>query len=175
MDWLRGHMRDQIHDNMASIDSSENVLNFTGRACRSPRYDPTAALDLVGQAAEAFRSIQDRADETEARARSLARKAVENLQLAEARVQAAETARRAAEEELRKMSARLADAENELGRNVSRIASAEAQLGSAEEQVRAIEARAIRAEQAFKQLEQAIRKQLLGLESRLNTRSASAA
>ena len=72
-------------------------------------------------------------------------------------------------------SARLADAENELGRTVSRIASAEAQLGSAEEQVKAIEARAIRAEQAFKQLEQAIRKQLLGLESRLNTRSASAA
>src|ERR1700721_171904 len=39
------NMRDHIV-NMASIDSSENVLNLTGLTCCLP---PTGALDLMGQ------------------------------------------------------------------------------------------------------------------------------
>jgi hypothetical protein len=73
------------------------------------------------------------------------------------------------------MSARLEDAKNELMRAASRIATTEAQLASAEERIRATEVRAIQAEKAFKQIEQAIRKQLLGLEANITRRSANAA
>jgi hypothetical protein len=69
MDWLREQMRDHVR-NPAAIDSPENILSFPHSAPRPARYDATAALDLVSQAAATVRSIQDRASESEACARS---------------------------------------------------------------------------------------------------------
>jgi hypothetical protein len=118
MDWLREQMRDRVR-NQDAIDSPENILNFPHSAPWSARYDATAALDLVSQAAATVRSIQDRATESEACARSLAEKAIEKLQLAETRIQSAEAARRVAEENLHQMSAQLEDAKNELIRGIA--------------------------------------------------------
>ncbi len=77
-----------------SIDHScadENVLSFIPL---STRDGGSTALNLVYQAADVFRGIEDQARETEARARSLCKSAVERLKLADERVESAERAQR---------------------------------------------------------------------------------
>jgi chromosome segregation ATPase len=150
----------------ASIDS-ENLLLFPDRFAAGSDSN-SAALDLVSEAAETIRTIQDRATQSEAQAASLAQQAIEKLRLAEGRIQSAETARRVAEENLQRANERLEDA-------AARITAAEAELARADERIKAAEARALAAERAFKQLEQAIRAQLIGLGKSLSTRSANAA
>ena len=64
----------------ASVGRNENVLSFA----RSSAPDcGTTALNLVYQAAEVFSGMEDHARETEARAQSLCKSAVERLKLAE--------------------------------------------------------------------------------------------
>jgi chromosome segregation ATPase len=174
MNWLREHMRDQL-TNAASSGSEKNILDFPGHTPATSRYDASLALDLVSQAAAVIRGIQDRAAETEARAKALAESALEKLQLAEARIHSAEAARRQAQETLSKLGARLHEAERELARTQSRIANAEAQLAKAEQHMRAAETRAINAEKAVSQIEDAIRTQLVGLQENLTGRSIRAA
>jgi chromosome segregation ATPase len=171
MDWLGQHMRDFI-GNSASIDSPQNILNFPGAPAP---YDGSAALDLISQATKAIRGIQDRAFETETRAKTLVERAIEKVRLTEARIKSAETARIAAEENLCKVSAKLREAERELARTESRIANAEIQLTNAEQRIREAEMRAINSEKAVKQIEQAIVNQLVGLERGLTRQSAKAA
>ena len=60
-------------------------------------YDFAAAVDLVGQAAQAMRDTQDRAEEMEARSQALLDRVTEQLNAAEARVKSAETRARIAE------------------------------------------------------------------------------
>ena len=171
MDWLGQHMRDYI-GNAASIDSPQKISSFP---TAPSRYDGSAALDLLSQATDMIRGIQDRAFETETRAKTLAERAVEKLKLTEARIKSAEAGRVAAEESLCKVSAKLREAERELARTESRIANAEIQLTNAEQRIRAAEMRAINSDKAVKQIEQAIVNQLVGLERGLTRRSANAA
>lgn len=174
MNWLREHMRDQL-TNAASSEFGKNILSFPTDTPADSRYDTSSALDLVSQAAGVIRGIQDRAAESEARARALAESAIEKLQLAESRIHSAEAARGQAEETLSKLGARLQEAERELARTQSRIATAEAQLAKAEQHMRAAETRAINAEKAVSQIEDAIRTQLVGLQKNLTGRSVRAA
>ena len=74
-----------------SVDEHENVLRFTQSAAAD--YGATA-LDLVNQAAEIFNGMENRARETDARARALCASLVEKLQLAEKQRDASERARR---------------------------------------------------------------------------------
>ncbi len=74
----------------ATVGRNENVLSF-GRSS-APDCGATA-LNLVYQAAEIFSSIEDHARETEARAQSLCKSAVERLRGAEKRIETAERAR----------------------------------------------------------------------------------
>jgi hypothetical protein len=74
----------------ASVRGGENVLSFAGPSV--PDSGATA-LNLVHQAAEVFRSMEDQARETEARAQSLCKSATERLKHAEKRIEAAERAR----------------------------------------------------------------------------------
>ena len=166
-------MRDHV-TSAASGESWENILNFPGGASPA-QHDASAALDLVSQAAEVIRGIQDRAIDSENRAKALAESAIEKLQVAEARIQSAEAARSAALESLSKLRVRLQDAERELTRTQSRIATAEIQLANAEQRVSAAEARAINAEKAVNHVEDAIRTQLIGLQKNLTKGSARAA
>jgi hypothetical protein len=153
MNW-RDHMRNDPHN---STVSSENVHDFPHNDSAASRRDTINVLDLLSQAIETIRNEQYRIKESEARAKYLAERAVENLKSAEAQIWSAQSMRRAIEQELQKVSAKLT--------------SAEAQLAQAEERGRAMEARAMDAEDAFKQLEQLIRTQLVELGRDFNKRS----
>jgi chromosome segregation ATPase len=172
MNWLREHMRDQL-TNAASGDFGQNILNFPGDTPSVHRS--SSALDLVSEVAGVIRGLQDRAAESEARAKALAESALEKLQLAEDRIHSSEAARELAQETLTKLSARLQEAEREISRTQSRIATTESQLANAERQMRAAENRAVNAEKAVSQIEDAIRSELVGLKRTLTGRSVRAA
>jgi chromosome segregation ATPase len=174
MNWLREHMRDQL-TNAASADTWQNVSNFPVDATAASRHGSSSALDLVSEAAGVIQGIQERAAESEARAKALAEGALEKLQVAVSRIQAAEAGRSAAQETLAKLSANLQHAEQELARMQSRVAATERRLADAERQMRAAETRAVNAEKAVNQIEDAIRTQLVGLQKNLTGRSIRAA
>jgi hypothetical protein len=73
----------------ASFGGDENVLSF--RPSSAPDEGATA-LDLVYQAADVFRGMEEHARETEAHTQSLCASALERLRLAEMRAEAAERA-----------------------------------------------------------------------------------
>jgi exonuclease VII large subunit len=165
--WLRDHMRDYI-TNHSALDSPENVLSFQ-RSPNSKMNPGAAALDVVYQAAELIRDVDNYAAERHARAETLARQAIEKLKIAHDCVQSAESRRLAAEAGIKEFSDRL---ENELGvrlqdvekvveQTASRIAAAEAQLSAAEQRARDAEIRADEAEKALKRIEETIRARIL--------------
>jgi chromosome segregation ATPase len=151
-------------ENALSGDHAQNVVQF---AADATQQRTSSALDLVSQVASIIRGLQERAAETEARARALAESALERLRQAETRINDAETARARAEDTTVSLSARLQEAERELERTQARTVAAENKLADAERQVRSAEARAIQAEKAVTQIDDAIRTQLLGLQRNL--------
>jgi uncharacterized coiled-coil protein SlyX len=126
------------------------------------------------QVASIIRGLQERAAETEARARALAESALERLRQAETRINDAETARARAEDTTARLGARLQEAERELERTQARTVAVQNKLADAEHQVRSAEARAAQAEKAVTQINDAIRAQLLGLQNRQQPLFASA-
>ena len=150
----------------ASVGTDENVLNFT------PRLQPdcgTTALNLVYQAAEVFRKIEDHAQQTEARAQSLCKSAAERLRIAETRAEAAERARR---EIICEVDCKLQDASRALKQAQLRVEVAEDQLTAMEFRAQAAEAEARESKEALALVEEAIRRRLLctspEADSRLN-------
>jgi chromosome segregation ATPase len=187
MNWLREHMREQIAKAPPG-DYALNVVHF--RADNdAPRQEASSALDLVSQAARVIRGIEERAAESEARARALAEAALEKLEIAERRIADAETSRMQAEDTLVRLSARLQEAERELARSQARVGAAENRLADAEyklgvaehkladaeHKLGTAEARAIHSEKAVNQIEDAIRAQIVGLQHNLTTRKRNAA
>jgi hypothetical protein len=116
-------------------------MAFPGRPIEPVRNDGQSAIDLVYQAAEVLGNLQDHARQTEIRAQTLCRSALEKLRLAETRTDAAEKALNIAE---------------------SRIASAEARLSAAELRAKKTETLARELGQALTLIEDAIRSKLLG-------------
>jgi chromosome segregation ATPase len=161
--------------NAASTDARQNVANFPGVAAAVSRSGPSSALDLVSEAAGVIRGIQERAAESEARAKALAESALEKLQVAVSRIQSVEAARGSAQETISRLSAKLQEAEQELTRTQSRVAATERRLADAERQIQVAETRAVNAEKAVSQIEDAIRTQLVGLQENLTARSIRAA
>jgi chromosome segregation ATPase len=187
MNWLREHMRDQVAK-APSGDGAQNVVHFRSDGAQA-RNEASSALDLVSQAASVIRGIEERAAESEARARALAEAALEKLEHAEIRIRDAETARMQAEDTLVRLSARLQEAERELARSQARataaenrladaeykLSAAENRLADAEYKLGAAEVRATHSEKAVNQIEDAIRAQIVGLQRNLTTRKRSAA
>jgi hypothetical protein len=136
-------------------DRGENILSFARPSI--PERGETA-LNLVYQAAEVFRSIEDQAQETEARAQALCKSALERLKLAELRTEAAERARR---ELITDAECKLQDASRALTQAHSRIEAAEDRLTAVEFRAQAAEAEAREAKQALALVEEAIRRRLL--------------
>src|ERR1700687_4546438 len=134
---------------------SENVLSFSRPS--APDCGATA-LNLVHQAAEVFSSIEDHARETEARAQSLCKSAVERLRLAEKRIETAERERR---EVINEADCKLRDASNALKHAQGRIVAVEDRLTAVEFRAQAAEAEAREAKQALALVEEAIRRRLL--------------
>jgi hypothetical protein len=151
----------------ASVGRDEHVLN----SVRSSVPDSGAtALNLVYQAADVFRGMQDHARETEARAQSLCKSAVERVRFAEMRTEAAERAQR---ETIIEAECKLQDASRALNQAQSRIQAAEDRLTAVEFRAQAAEAEAREAKQALALVEEAIRRRLLcanpEADSRLST------
>jgi chromosome segregation ATPase len=166
-DWLQEHMRDHIA-NSSALESPENVLSF--RCPPNSETDPgAAALNLVYQAAEHIRDVDDCPAERQDRAETLAKQAIEMLEIAEARVRSAESARLAAEAEIKEFSDRvekelsikLQEVEEAMEQTASRIAATEAQLSTTEQRARTADMRADEAENTLKRIEEAIRIQIL--------------
>ena len=154
MDWLRQHMRGQTAGS-GSVDPTETALHLPEPPAHAVDDQGKAALDLVYRAADVIRGIEDRATAVEARARSLVEDAVEQLQLANNRIQSMEAERRAAE-------GRIQEAETAVKRAEARLVMAEGQLSQTEMRARMAETRASEAEKTLIRIEGAIRTQLLG-------------
>ena len=77
----------QNHISEALNEPIEGGPHFQSAPRMAYTSDGGAALDLVYQAAEAVRDIEDRAYETEQHARGIAKEATEKLQLAEKRIE----------------------------------------------------------------------------------------
>ena len=137
--WLRECI--QVTDQDQGAEKEETVLAFPRRRIEPVRNDGQSAIDLVYQAAEVVGNMQDHARQTEFRAKTLCRNALEKLRLAERRTEAAENALNLAE---------------------SRIASAEAKLSAAELRAKNAETRARELDQALTLIEEAIRTRILG-------------
>ena len=124
------------------------------------------ALDLVHQAADVFRGMEQHARETEARAQSLCTSAIEKVKRAEMRAEAAERAQRTfmidAEGKLRDASRALEEAQ-------SRLQVKEDHLTAMEFRAHAAEAEAREARQALELVEEAIRRRLLCAGSMVDT------
>jgi|GraSoi2013_115cm_1033766.scaffolds.fasta_scaffold145827_2 chromosome condensin MukBEF complex kleisin-like MukF subunit len=138
-----------------SVGRDENVLSF---ARPSVPDSGATALNLIYQAAEVFRSIEDHARETEARAQSLCTSAAERIRFAEMRTEAAERAQR---EIITEAECKLQDASRALNQAQSRIEAAEDRLTAVEFRAQAAEAEAREARQALALVEEAIRRRLL--------------
>ena len=138
----------------ASVGRDENVLSFPPSA---PDKGATA-LDLVHQAADVFRSMEEHARETEARAQSLCASALERLRVAEMRAEAAERAQR---ELIITAEHKLQGACRALEQAKSRIVAQEDKLTAIEFRAQAAEAEAREAKQALALVEDAIRERLL--------------
>ena len=134
MEWLKEHMRSHVGNGSATVRSIDQHANFRQVASKpapgappaKPRSERSSALDLVYQAADAIRDIEERAVASETNAQSLAKRAIEQLQMAERRIQVAESGRNAAEAQLQEANIRLEQAEKILERAEARIAAVEA-------------------------------------------------
>ena len=88
--WLRECI--QVTDLDQGSEEDENVLAFPRGRTEPVKNDGQSAIDLVYQAAEAVGNMQDHARQTEVRAQTLCRNAIEKLRLSERRTEAAENA-----------------------------------------------------------------------------------
>jgi hypothetical protein len=157
--WLREHMRDHIA-NHSALDSAENVLSFR-HPPNSANNPGAAALDVVYQAADLIRDVDNYAAERQARAETLAKQAIEKLKIAHDCVRSAESRTLAAEAKIKEFSVRLQEIEEGMERAASRMAATEAQLSAAEQRARNAEIRADEAEKALKRIEETIRARIL--------------
>jgi hypothetical protein len=147
--------RERASGNSGHPGSNENEPSF---ARASARDQGSIALDLVFQAAEVFRGMEDRARETEARAQSMCKSAAEKLKFAEQRAEAAERDRR---ETIDEADRRLQDASRALKQAESRITVAEDNATAAEFRAQAVEVLAQKLRQELALVEDAIRRRLL--------------
>jgi hypothetical protein len=148
-----GHMAQ--YSIRASVGKDGNVLNVPRPLVSGAG---AAALDLVYQAAEVFRGMEEHARETEVRAQALCRSAEERLRLAEMRAEAAEQAQR---ELIINAEHKLQEASRALEQAQSRIEAQQDQVTAIEFRAEAAEVEAREAKQALALVEEAIRKRLL--------------
>ena len=130
MNRLREHMQSHLAQAI-SVYPTETILRFP--TDHSSRTDEGAGvLGLVSQAAEMIRSIEQHSAETEARARELAERAVEQLRAAEDEMRSVDAERLAAETRLKEIIAKFQLAQDTLEKVHARNEHLEARLSDAE-------------------------------------------
>ena len=154
-------LRDDIWDyryksSAPAVAEPENIVSL--RPLRRTKNDGATALDLVHQAAEIFKGMEDHTREIEARAQAVCDDLAEKLRLAEKQRDAAERARR---EVVNELNGKLQDVSRALQQAQSRIVGAEERTVAAEYRAQAAEAKLYRANQELAAVEEAIRKRLL--------------
>ena len=151
-------LRDDIFDYRykSPAGADENIVRFGSSA--TTKDFGASALDLVHQAAEIFKGMENHAREAEARAQSLCESLAGKLQLAEQQRDAAERARR---EVVNEFNGKLQDASRALQQAQTHIVRAEERAVAAEFRAQAVEARLNKANQGLAAVEEAIRKRLL--------------
>jgi hypothetical protein len=153
----------------ASVGGEEDILSFPSPI--APDKGATA-LDLVYQAADVFRGMEKHARDIEARAQSLCASALERLQLAEMRAEAAERAQR---EVVATAERKLQHACRALEQARSFIKAQEDKLMAVELRAEVAEAEARQAKEALALVEEAIRKRLLCAKPEVDGRLTAAA
>jgi chromosome segregation ATPase len=160
LEWLHKHLQTHL-PNSARIEPTDRVLSFPSSTPSNTNRDGGAALDLVHQAAEMVRSIENRANEFESHARGLAEEATERLQRAEKHIQDLEAKQRATDAAIQKAYLMLQEAGETLKKERARVEVAENKLPQLEMRARSAEARAQECENALSRIEDAIRSQIL--------------
>ena len=159
-------------DDMAQRNSRASVGDVLCFRPPSAPDEAATALDLVYQAADVFRSMEEHARETETRAQSLCASALERLRLAEMRAEAAELAQRelsiTAEYKLQHACRALEQAQ-------SCIEAQKDKLRATELRAQMAEAEAQKAKEALALVEDAIRKRLLCASSDADSRLTAVA
>jgi chromosome segregation ATPase len=151
-------LRDDIFDyrSKSPAGADENIVRFGPSAATKDLG--ASALDLVHQAAEIFKGLENHAREAEARAQSLCESLAGKLQAAEKQRDTAERARR---EVVNEFNGKLQEASRALQQAQSRIVHAEERTIAAEFRAQAMEAKLHKANQELAAVEEAIRKRLL--------------
>ena len=152
MHWLRTHMRNHI-GNDRPVGPEKNILSFRRPLHSAENSKNTisgaTALDLVCQAAEIIRNVDDHAAERQARAEALAKQAIEELKIAHARVRSAESKQQATEAALKDLIVKVHSLEKAMERAISHLAVADEQVAAAEQQTRTAERALKRIDAAF--------------------------
>ena len=144
MHWLRKETRRNVL-NKKDVDA---YYPNSSKHCDVTSIRSTA-LELVCQAAEIIKNVDDRAADNRAMAEALAEKAVEALRTAQARARAAEAKQQATEADLKGLIAKVEDMERTIDQAISRAAVAEEQMSAAEKRARTAESALIRIEKAL--------------------------
>jgi chromosome segregation ATPase len=174
LEWLHKHMRKQRSGSpQKSPADITSIFPSAGDGVAS--RDGQGALDLVYQAAEVVRSIEDRANEFETHVRDVAEKAVEKLKLAERRIQELELQQREAEACIIEVRAKLQQAGEALQEERARVLAAENQLPELELRARLAEARAEEYQKTLARIEDTIRTEILRQRPSVSNRSNAAA
>ncbi len=172
---FREHMENFI-SNPSKIEPLDRVLQFpSAPAAAAVTRDGKGALDLVNQAAEVVKRIEDRANETERHARSIAERAIDKLQFAEQRIRELEAERAAAEVCINEARVMIREVAEALTTERARAKAAEDQLRHLELRASVAEAHAKESENTVIRLEAAIRTQLLGQSHLASEKPAAAA
>src|SRR5258708_38802435 len=93
MQWLREHMRNHIGE--PSDQPTEKVLSFRRASAGPAKRQDTEAVELVNQAADMVRGVQDGAAQNEARAEDPVKGQVAKRQVAEDCIRSSEGAQSA--------------------------------------------------------------------------------
>ena len=141
--------------------SSERVFNFPGSTPSATSKGRVAALDLVSQAVEVIKGIENHANESEKHVRSIADKAIQRLQLAESRIEELETELQSAQACIREARVKIKESVESANFERSRLEAAERKMCQIEMRARTAEAQAKENANMVARIEEAIRVQIL--------------
>ena len=143
------------------VSSSERVFNFPGSTPSATSKGRVAALDLVSQAVEVIKGIENHANESEKHVRSIADKAIQRLQLAESRIEELETELQSAQVCIREARVKIKESVESANFERSRLEAAERKMCQIEMRARTAEAQAKENANMVARIEEAIRVQIL--------------